>query len=155
MKRRFLEGGGAMGAMLRALGDDFPLGCPASWPVELRSLVGVMLNAPQPVFVTWGAEQRMLYNDAYAEILGNHHPALGQPFLQVWAEIAPQVGPIMARAYAGEPTYMDDIELWLTRHGRLEEAHFSFFYAPVRGDGGQVVGVFCAVTGRQGEALRL
>ena len=26
------------------------------------------------------------------------------------------------------------------------EAHFSFFYAPVRGDGGEVLGVFCACT---------
>lgn len=146
MKMRFLEGGGAVGALLRALGADFALGSPATWPVELRSLVGVMLSAPQPMFVTWGAERRMLYNDAYAEILGNHHPALGQPFLEVWAEIAEQVGPIMARAYAGEPIYMDDIELWLTRHGRPEEAHFSFFYTPVRGDDGQVVGVFCACT---------
>jgi len=143
---RFLDGGGSMGAMLRKLGPEFPLGAPATWPVELRSLVGVMLSAPQPMFIAWGPEQRMLYNDGYAEILGNHHPALGRAFLDVWAEIAEQVGPIMDRAYAGEPTYMDDIELVLTRHGRPEEAHFSFFYTPVRGDAGKVGGVFCACT---------
>ena len=46
----------------------------------------------------------------------------------------------MARAYAGEPIYMDDIELTMQRHGHDEETHFSFFYAPVRGDRGDVLG---------------
>jgi PAS domain S-box-containing protein len=145
-----------MGAMLRALDADSPLGSPRIWPVELRSLVGVMLTAPQPMFLAWGEAQLMIYNDAYAEILGNHHPALGKPFLEVWAEIAERVGPIMARAYAGRSTYMDDIELILHRHGRPEEAHFSFFYTPVRGDTGAVNGVFCACseTTRQVVAAR-
>lgn len=146
MVMRFLEGGGSMGALLRALDADSPLGDPRSWPVELRSLVGVMLGAPQPMFLAWGEAQRMIYNDGYAEILGNHHPALGKPFLELWSEIADQVGPIMARAYAGESTYMDDIELVMNRHGRPEETHFSFFYTPVRGENGNVAGVFCACT---------
>lgn len=143
---KFLDGGGSMGAMLRALDANSPLGSPKTWPVELRSLVGVMLSAPQPMFLAWGPQHRMIYNDAYAEILGNHHPALGEPFEDVWAEIADQVGPIMARAYAGQSIYMNDIELIMTRHGRPEETHFSFFYAPVRGETGVVNGVFCACT---------
>ncbi len=137
-----------MGAMLRELiGTDSPLGDPTSWPAEMRTIVGVMLGASQPMFLVWGDEQLMLYNDGYVEILGGHHPAaLGKPFLQVWSEIKDQVGPIMARAYDGHPTHMDDIELILHRHGRPEEAHFSFFYTPVRGETGNVLGVFCACT---------
>ncbi|MEP6972476.1 MAG: PAS domain-containing protein [Betaproteobacteria bacterium] len=145
MTLRFMDGGGVMGAMLRAHPwAGSPLGLPAQWPAQLKTLVGLMLNAPQPMFAVWGPEQWMFYNDTYSEILGGHHPALAQPFLQVWSEIRDDVGPIMARAYAGVPTYMDDIELMLQRHGHIEEAHFSFFYAPVRGDGGEVLGVFCA-----------
>lgn len=105
-----------------------------------------MLGAPQPMFVVWREEQLLLYNDAYAQVLGGHHPAVGKPFLQVWSEIAAEVGPIMERAYAGHPTYMDDIELMLERHGHAEEAHFSFFYTPVRDEDGAVHGVFCACT---------
>ncbi len=136
-----------MGAMLRALDDsNSPLGDPTHWPVQLRTLVGIMLSAPQPMFLAWGQDQLMLYNDGYVEILGGHHPALGKPFLQVWAEIADRVGPIMARAYDGKSTYMDDIELVLQRHARPEEAHFSFFYTPVRSETGSVLGVFCACT---------
>ena len=145
MTMRFMDGGGVMGAMLRAHPwTATPLGASAQWPAQLKTLVGVMLNAPQPMFVVWGPGQCMLYNDTYAEILGGHHPALGQPFLEVWYEIRDDVEPIMARAYAGEPIYMDDIELMMQRHGHAEETHFSFFYAPVRGDHGEVLGVFCA-----------
>ena len=103
-----------MGATLRALDDsNSPFGNPVRWPLELRTLVGIMLSAPQPMFLAWGDDQLMIYNDAYVEILGGHHPALGKPFLQVWSEIADRVGPIMARAYDGESTYMVDIELVL------------------------------------------
>ena len=147
MTLRFLEGGGSMGAMLRSMdGARSALGWPIDWPITLRSLVGIMLSAPQPMFLVWGKDQLMVYNDGYKEILGGHHPALGKPFAQVWAEVLDQVGPIMARAYDGQPTYMDDIELVLHRHGHPEEAHFSFFYTPVRAEGGDVVGVFCACT---------
>ena len=133
-----------MGAMMRNHPwEDSPLGLPAQWPGPLKTLVGLMLNAPQPMFAVWGPEQWMFYNDAYAEILGGHHPALGQKFLQIWSEIREEVEPIMARAYQGEPIYMDDIELMMQRHGHVEETHFSFSYVPVRGDRGEVMGVFC------------
>ncbi len=144
---RFMDGGGAMGALTRNTDwSASPLGLPQDWPQSLKVIVGVMLSASQPMFVAWGEEQLMLYNDGYTEILGGHHPALGQPFARVWSEIIDDVGPIMARAYAGEPTCMDDIDLVLQRHGRAEEAHFSFFYTPVRSEQGEVQGVFCACT---------
>ena len=41
---------------------------------------------------------------------------------------------------------MDDIELMMRRHGHVEETHFSFFYAPVRGERGEVLGVYFACT---------
>ena len=147
MTLRFMDGGGAMGAMMRVHPwANSPLGPPSNWPAQLKTIVGLMLNAPQPMFAVWGPEQWMFYNDTYAEILGGHHPALARRFPEVWSEIRDDVGPIMARAYAGVPTYMDDIELMLQRHGHVEEAHFSFFYAPVRGDDGEVQGAFCACT---------
>lgn len=147
MALQFLDGGGAMGALIRSHSwASSPLGLPVQWPGPLRTLVGLMLNARQPMFAVWGPEQLMFYNDTYAEILGGHHPALGCPFLEVWSEIRDDLKPIMARAYAGEPIYMDDIELMMQRHGHVEETHFSFSYAPVRSEQGPVMGVFCTCT---------
>jgi PAS domain S-box-containing protein len=145
MALRFLSGGGAMGQMMRT--HDWsasPLGVPSAWPLPLRTIAGVMLSANQPMFAVWGPEQAMIYNDGYAEILGNHHPAaLGRPFFEAWSELVGEVGPIMARGYAGEPTSMDDLMLTMQRRGYPEETHFSFFYAPLRDEAGNVGGVLC------------
>ena len=142
----FVSGAGTMRDRCRS--HDWagsPLGEPGSWPRPLRTVADIILDANQPMFVAWGPDQAMLYNDGYAEILGSHHPAaLGRPFFEVWSELVDSVGPIMARGYAGEPTSMDDIELVMNRKGYEEETHFSFFYAPIRDEAGGVGGVFCA-----------
>jgi PAS domain S-box-containing protein len=121
-----------------------PLGVPECWPQPLKTLTSVMLTANQPMFVAWGAERTLLYNDAYSQILGNKHPlALGRDFLEVWSEIRADLTPIVQKAYAGEPVHMDDIELWMERKGHAEETHFAFSYTPVRDEAGMVAGFFC------------
>jgi PAS domain S-box-containing protein len=142
----FLVQGGEMGERFRAKEwAQTPLGPAEGWPESLKALVNVMLGAHQPMFVAWGPERIMLYNDGYAPMLGQRHPdALGKTFEEVWYDIIPEVGPIMDRAYAGEPIYMEDISFVMHRHGYPEQAHFSFSYTPVRAEGGGVAGVFCA-----------
>jgi signal transduction histidine kinase/ActR/RegA family two-component response regulator len=150
----FLAGGGDMGARLRAFEwASTPLGAPASWSATLRALVGVMLGSRQPMFIAWGPERTLLYNDGYARLCGSKHPwALGRRFAEVWADIIDDVGPIMDRAYEGVSTHMDDIAFIMQdRHGYPEEAHFEFSYTPVLEASGRVSGMFCAcseTTGR-------
>jgi PAS domain S-box-containing protein len=139
---------GEAAALLRA--HDWqasPLGWPEVWPQPLRTLTAVMLDANQPMFIAWGAEHTLLYNDSYAEILAAKHPAaMGRPFLDVWSEIRDDLVPIVRQAYAGEPVHMDDITLVMQRRGYSEETHFSFSYTPIRDEGGAVRGLFCACT---------
>jgi PAS domain S-box-containing protein len=141
----FLAGGGHMGAMIRA--HDWsatPLGLPSAWSQTLRTLVSVMLGSSQPMFIAWGPERILLYNDAYAEILASKHPgALGRDFLKVWSEIRDDLRPIVEQAYAGHPVHMDDITLFMMRRGFREETHFAFSYTPVRDESGEVAGFFC------------
>ncbi|HEX9955194.1 MAG TPA: PAS domain-containing protein, partial [Allosphingosinicella sp.] len=116
-----------------------------TWPESLIAMVGLVLSANQPMFVTWGPERILLYNDSYAPILAGKHPrAFGRPFLQVWEEIAADLQPIVDEAYAGRPVYMSDIALIMQRRGYSEEAHFSFSYTPVHGEAGGVEGMLCA-----------
>ena len=144
----FLQGGGTMGALMRA--HDWsatPLGSPATWSQPLKTLVALMLDSRQPMFIAWGPARVMLYNDGYVAILGQRHPAaLGRTFAEVWYDIMDKVGPILDRAYAGESTHMEDIDLNLHRNGSAEEAHFAFSYTPVRDEAGHVSGMFCACT---------
>ncbi|KMO16031.1 hypothetical protein SQ03_15585 [Methylobacterium platani JCM 14648] len=135
-----------MGALMRA--HDWaasPLGPSADWPQPLKTLVEVMLAAGQPMFVAWGPERTLLYNDPYAVLMADRHPAgLGRPFFEVWPDIADVCLPLFARVFSGEPVHMDEIELHIDRPGRAREAFFSFSYTPVSDEGGMVAGVFCA-----------
>jgi PAS domain S-box-containing protein len=140
----FLQGGGEMGDCMRAYDwSATPLGSPEHWPVPLKTLAGVMLVSTQPMFMAWGSEQTWLYNSAFIPILGAKHPrALGRPAMEVWEEARADLEPLFARVFAGEPIHMEDLGLQLDRHGKLEEAHFSFSYNPARDAAGAVVGLF-------------
>src|SRR5688500_3009861 len=109
----FLADGGNMGARIRS--HDWAatsLGEPFHWPTPLKTLIGVVLGSNQPMFIAWGREQTLFYNDPYAAILADKHPAaLGRDFLDVWEEIREDLIPIVDKAYAGQPVHMDDITL--------------------------------------------
>lgn len=125
--------------------ETTPLGARRTWPLPVQTLVDVMLGSTQAMFIVWGAERTLIYNDAYAAILANKHPsAMGRDFLEVWGEIRTSLQPIVEEAYAGKPIVMDDIALTMTRKGYEEEGHFAFSYTPVRGERGTVGGFFCA-----------
>jgi PAS domain S-box-containing protein len=124
-----------------------PLGSPDTWPGSLRTVVGLMLTSKFPMFVAWGEELGFLYNDAYAEILGAKHPAaLGSRFHDIWAEIWPDISPLINAAMAGEATYRENLPLVMNRKGFPEQTWFTFSYSPVRDESGRVAGMFCACT---------
>ncbi|MHC2088912.1 PAS domain-containing protein [Methylobacterium sp. CM6244] len=111
------------------------------------TLVTVLLSSRQPMFVAWSDDRILLYNDAYAPMLGARHPqAMARPFFEVWPEVRDTVGGLMDRVFAGEPVHMDNLELTLHRHGYPEETHFAFSYTPVPNGDGVIEGLFCACT---------
>jgi signal transduction histidine kinase len=144
----FLAGGGRLGALMR--GHDWsasPLGPPATWPQCLRTVVGLLLQSQFPMFVAWGEALGFLYNDSYAEILGAKHPrALGRRFDDIWAEIWPDISPLVDAALAGHATYRENLPLLMNRKGYDEQTWFTFSYSPVRDESGSVAGMFCAVS---------
>ena len=93
-----------------------PLGPPESWPHALSAAVRIVLTSRYAMWMSWGPERTVLYNDAYAEMtLGKKHPwALGRPAQEVWAEIWPQIGPRIDRVMAtGEATWDERLLLFL------------------------------------------
>ena len=125
-----------------------PLGALGGWPQPLQTLLSIMLGSRQAMFVMWGREARiLLYNDAYAPLLGARHPsALGRPFFDVWPELTEVLNVLVNRVFAGEPVHMDDIRLTVERHGFAEATNFAFSYTPVPDAEGVVVGLFCVCT---------
>ena len=143
----FLADGGEMGERMRAFDwSDSPLGPPERWPQALRTATRIVLSTKFPMFVAWGPELRFLYNDGYAEILGNKHPfALGHAFEDVWAEIWDEIRTIAERAVAGEASFYENAPLTLTRRGFPEQAWFTFSYSPLRDEAAGAGGMLCTV----------
>ena len=106
-----------------------------------------MLQARQPMFIAWGPDLTLLYNDEYATVLGTKHPAaLGQPFRLAWSDIWPQFGSLVQRVIAGEALSFEDLPITMRRNGYMEDTWFSFSYTPVRDESGGIAGLFCACT---------
>jgi PAS domain S-box-containing protein len=145
---QFLAGGGQVGALMRAHDwSSSPLGPPDRWPESLRTVVSLLLQSRFPMFVAWGKELGFLYNDSYAEILGAKHPrALGNRFYDIWAEIWPDISPLIDAAMGGQATYREDLPLVMNRKGYDEQTWFTFSYSPVRDESGTIAGMFCAVS---------
>jgi PAS domain S-box-containing protein len=141
-----LAGDGGMRARVRAHGWSATLLGPVeAWSQSLRTVVRLILQAKQPMFVAWGPDLTLIYNDEYAMLLGAKHPkALGQPFRVVWSDIWPQFGPLVQRVMAGEALSFEDLPITMRRNGYMEDTWFSFSYTPVRDGSGRIAGLFCA-----------
>ncbi|WP_244479922.1 hybrid sensor histidine kinase/response regulator [Methylobacterium sp. Leaf94] len=141
-----LAGGSEIAARLRTHNwSCFSLGRPETWPAGLRATVSLMLGSRFPMFAAVGTELAVLYNDAFAEILGLRHPApLGRSFREVFSGVWSEVEPMVARALAGEATLSENMPFVIERGGDAESASFTVSYSPLRDDADRVVGVFCA-----------
>ncbi|MGE5866445.1 MAG: ATP-binding protein [Rhizobacter sp.] len=144
-RHAFLSGGGQMGALMRA--HDWaatPLGPPDAWPQSLRSVLSVCLNSPVLGTVLWGPELRMLYNDAYIPSMADRHPAaLGRPVAEVWDSAWERVAPAFMQAMVtGEGFSQRNVELPMQRRGRQEVTWWDFSASPIRGESGEIVGLF-------------
>jgi len=152
----WLAGGGEMGERMRVLDwSRTALGPAETWPQSLRSAVSICIGSRFPIVLYWGPRRVVLYNDAYAEILGGKHPgALGRPCQEVWAEIWDVIAPMLDGVVAtGRATWSQDQLLRLERRGFPEECYFSFSFSPVRGEDGSVEGIFTAVIENTGRVL--
>ena len=116
-----------------------PLGPTSEWPVSLRTMAAMVLRQGLPQAVCWGQSLYQIYNDGYRLILGDKHPdALGTPVLQTWAEISSDIAPLFASVSRGETVFFEDLHLRVNRHGRAEDAWFTFSYSPIIIESGEV-----------------
>ena len=110
-----------------------PVGPIECWSRALRMVVKLMLANRFPMVLWWGPEFIQFYNDYYRPYPGSKHPrSLGQPASECWPEIWHIIGPLIETPFrGGPPTWDDDIQLEINRHGFVEESHFTIAYSPV------------------------
>ena len=119
------------------------------WPEGLRAVVDLMLGSRFPMFAAWGAELRLVYNDACVALLGERHPAaLGQPLMRAFADSWSGMMPALDASLDGEAALAEDLPLEVTQHGRIVRRYVTLSASPLRARDGEVgvVGVVCILT---------
>jgi PAS domain S-box-containing protein len=110
------------------------LGPRDKWPESLKLMLKVILDSGFPMSVRWGPDLIVLYNDAYAPLLGERHPtAFGKPLRDVWPEIYGELGRLHEEILRGDRgSFFAEDHLWrLQRHGVREDARFTLSYSPI------------------------
>jgi signal transduction histidine kinase/DNA-binding response OmpR family regulator len=129
--------------------SETPLGPAERWPASLRTILQLMLSSRYSMWMGWGPDLHMFYNDEYArQTLGTKHPGvLGIPFREVFSEIWEELRSRIEHVLrTGEATWDEGLCLFLMRDGRLQETYHTFSYSPAPGDApGQIGGLFCCV----------
>jgi CheY-like chemotaxis protein len=122
------------------------LGDPALWPLGLRVAVDILLNSPQAMLLMWGAQQIMVYNDAYAALIGlpslrapgGAVPAM-QPAAWSWNSDA------IRQAWEGRSASYPGRSLPVWRNNGVQQLPLDLYYTPVRSDAGGVAGILCTL----------
>jgi GAF domain-containing protein len=126
--------------------------------VGLRVAVDLMSGARLPMFLAWGAEARLVYNDACIALLGDRHPAaFGQPLAppapDAMADAGPHarddawsgLAPFVAAALAGEASLVEDLRFNVQQDGREVRRYLTLSASPVH-EGDTVIGACCILT---------
>ena len=139
-----IMGVGAMAELVRAHAwEATDLGSIDGWPAALRTSVNLVLGMPIPSALFWGPELRMIYNDAYCDLLGLKHPgALGEQVRIVWWDAWPTIAPQLETILAGNGSVVQhEVLVPVDRHGVLEDVYWNYNLSPVYEEHGSI----CAV----------
>ena len=142
--RKLLSGRGEIRELLRSETRS-ALGSPRDWPLELLGVANVCLDAPRPMWLVWGPESLLIYNDAAIPLLGKAHPdAFGkrarEARVDLWETVGAAVENVML---SGCPRCLSDRLLMLDSGSAIEERYFEIVASPLL-RGGAVVGVLCS-----------
>ncbi|KAK4191891.1 putative signal transduction histidine-protein kinase [Podospora australis] len=120
------------------------LGPVEGWPSDLRIMANMVMGSPHPAALYWGPDYVALYNEAYISLAGKKHPNLmGARYRDAWPEIWGELAPVFDAAWKeGSATMKHDDDLFITRHGFLEETFFNWAIIPLVGGDGTVVALY-------------
>jgi CheY-like chemotaxis protein len=126
------------------------LGARDGWPACLRLTVDILLNSPLPMLLMWGRQQIMVYNDAYATLIGLSSlraPGASVPSIQpaAWSWNNAAIG----HAWDGHSASYPASSLPVWRNGGVTQLPLDLYYTPVRDEHDEVAGILCALSPSQ------
>src|SRR5690242_13648590 len=123
------------------------LGPRSRWDPAVAATVELVLASPMPMAFCFGDDFVLLYNDAYADLIGALHPAaLGRPAAEAFGELwpSPGFGGVIEDVYhSGQPFLEAETQLTVARTegGHPEQAFLTRGHSAVRDSAGTVAGV--------------
>lgn len=144
----FLSGGGDAGELLRSMNwTTSAVGDPAGWPQQLQTAISILLHSHVPMFVAWGPDGALLYNDACKPLLGKAPTeAMGQPVYTVLADQWHMLEPVLEQARQGTASMLSNIPFAINRHGYTEPVAYTFSCIPLIVETGKPGGVLVTAT---------
>jgi PAS domain S-box-containing protein len=143
----FLKKGGEAGSIL--LQKDWSttaLGAPNNWTESLRTAAGIMLSSRVPMFLVWGKEKTLLYNDPFIIFLreNNKHPyALGKTLTdalhQDWLVVCDAVQGIIEKGILKSES---NITATVMRNGLQQKVYLTAGYSAITNKNDTIEGVF-------------
>ncbi|GAB4201132.1 MAG: hypothetical protein Fur006_53250 [Coleofasciculaceae cyanobacterium] len=140
-----IAGGGEMGALIGS--HDWSqtlLGSSETWSHSLKVTLSILLNACSPMFLIWGHNRILLYNDAYSSILqqSNHHVPLGQSVNDCWTEDWDRIRSDVEQVFTtGQPLRRDNERFPLPMNDKSGTHCYTWSYSAIWDETGQVSGV--------------
>jgi PAS domain S-box-containing protein len=110
-----------------------PLGPLESWPASLRVATDLCLASSSVAAVYWGDDLRLIYNQAWADVLPERYEAaLGKPARDVWKDVWHLIEPDFQQVLAtGTARTLEAQMLPLDRGGTVEETYWSYTLTPI------------------------
>ncbi|HWS32468.1 MAG TPA: ATP-binding SpoIIE family protein phosphatase [Actinoplanes sp.] len=120
------------------------LGPITRWDPAVRAAVELVLASPMPMLLTTGDDFLVVYNDAYAEVLGALHPsALGRPaalaFGAAWEQ--PGLGDVIQQVHRSSRAILEPESQVQFAPGHTEPAFYTRGHSVIRTSRGEVAGV--------------
>ncbi len=115
-----------------------PLGPRDAWSPSLKLAVEMITATNFPMALRWGPELVLIYNDAYAPILREHHPdGLGKSFAQFsWGtQVDLEGSQRLVLNGEAQGLYSEDLTMLVRRAGdTVEQGYFNLTLSPIPDD---------------------
>ena len=116
-------------------------------PPELRTVLTMMLDCPEPLWISWGPDNLFYFNDAFVPWMGNKLAgAMATPVRIVWHDVWTELGGAIGDAMAGTHRTFRNLRVFMDRDGTRRETFWTFSYSPIRVADGSVGGILCVVS---------
>jgi hypothetical protein len=114
---------------------------------NLNAALSLMGDTALPMWLAWGPNLSVVYNDAYGDLLGANHPAKwGLPLAEFFSDNWITLSPLIDHALGGKGIYRENLALTSQDAHRADQQRwFTFSCTPIRDQHHAVRGIVSTV----------